>query len=66
MVGVLRGNPMNIMTVNGYKAKIEYDPELDQFRGEIIVNGKLPFHYNNPVFFPLIRLKQTNVTICDF
>lgn len=26
---------MNIMEVEGYKVKIEYDPELDQFRGEI-------------------------------
>ncbi len=26
---------MNMMEIDGYKAKIEYDPELDQFRGEI-------------------------------
>jgi predicted HicB family RNase H-like nuclease len=26
---------MNIMEVDGYKAKIEYDSELDEFRGEI-------------------------------
>ena len=31
---------MNIMEIDGYKAKIEYDSELDQFRGEILgLNG---------------------------
>lgn len=40
---------MNIMTVDGYKAKIEYDPELDQFRGEIIgLNGGADFYGTNP------------------
>jgi len=29
---------MNIMEVDGYKAKIEYDSELDQFRGEIMLD----------------------------
>ena len=27
---------MNVMTVNGYTAKIEYDADLDMFRGEIM------------------------------
>jgi predicted HicB family RNase H-like nuclease len=27
---------MNVMTVDGYNAKIEYDPEIDMFRGEIL------------------------------
>jgi hypothetical protein len=27
---------MNLMTYNGYNAKIEYDAELDMFRGEIL------------------------------
>lgn len=27
---------MNIMVVGGYKANIEYDSELDEFRGEIL------------------------------
>lgn len=27
---------MNIMSVDGYQAKIEYDAELDMFRGEIL------------------------------
>jgi predicted HicB family RNase H-like nuclease len=40
---------MNIMEVDGYKAKIEYDPELDQFRGEILgLNGSADFYGKNP------------------
>lgn len=40
---------MNIMEVDGYKAKIEYDPELDQFRGEILgLNGGADFYGKNP------------------
>jgi predicted HicB family RNase H-like nuclease len=40
---------VNIMQVNGYKARIEYDPELDQFRGEILgINGSADFYGNNP------------------
>jgi len=40
---------MNIMEVDGYKAKIEYDPELDQFRGEIIgLNGSADFYGKSP------------------
>jgi len=40
---------MNIMEVNGYKAKIEFDPELDQFRGEILgLNGSADFYGKNP------------------
>jgi predicted HicB family RNase H-like nuclease len=40
---------MNIMTLNGYKAKIEYDPELDQFRGEILgLNGSADFYGKSP------------------
>ena len=36
---------MNIMEINGYKAKIEYDPDLDQLRGEIIgINGSADFY----------------------
>lgn len=36
---------MNIMEVDGYKAKIIYDPELDQFRGEILgLNGSADFY----------------------
>jgi predicted HicB family RNase H-like nuclease len=40
---------MNIMEVDGYKAKIEYDPELDQFRGEILgLNGSADFYGRSP------------------
>ena len=40
---------MNVMELNGYKAKIEYDPELDQFRGEILgLNGSADFYGTNP------------------
>ena len=40
---------MNIMTVNGYHARIEYDPELDRFRGEILgLSGGADFHGKNP------------------
>ena len=40
---------MNTMTVEGYHAKIEYDPELDQFRGEILgLNGGADFYGRNP------------------
>ncbi|MGA8262035.1 MAG: type II toxin-antitoxin system HicB family antitoxin [Arenicellales bacterium] len=37
------------MEVEGYKAKIEYDPELDQFRGEILgLNGSADFYGRTP------------------
>ncbi len=40
---------MNIMEVDGYKAKIEYDPELEQFRGEVLgLNGSADFYGTNP------------------
>ncbi|AGX87060.1 hypothetical protein Cenrod_0959 [Candidatus Symbiobacter mobilis CR] len=37
------------MTVDGYHAKIEYDEELDLFRGEILgLNGGADFYGKNP------------------
>ena len=40
---------MNIMTVEGYHARIEYDAEMDQFRGEILgLNGGADFYGRNP------------------
>lgn len=40
---------MNVMTVEGYHAKIEYDEELDLFRGEILgLNGGADFYGKNP------------------
>jgi predicted HicB family RNase H-like nuclease len=39
---------MNIMEHDGYKARIEYDPELDHFRGEILgINGLADFYGKN-------------------
>ena len=39
---------MNIMTLDGYQAKIEYDAELDVFRGEILsLNGGADFYGKN-------------------
>ncbi len=40
---------MNIMEIDGYKAKIEYDPDLDLFRGEILgLNGSADFYGRSP------------------
>lgn len=40
---------MNRMTVDGYTARIEYDEELDLFRGEILgLNGGADFYGKNP------------------
>ncbi|MEX0902821.1 MAG: type II toxin-antitoxin system HicB family antitoxin [Pseudohongiellaceae bacterium] len=40
---------MNIMTLEDYHAKIEYDPELDSFRGEVLgLNGGADFYGRNP------------------
>ncbi len=43
------GETMNIMMLDNYSAKIEYDPELDQFRGEILgLNGGADFYGRSP------------------
>jgi predicted HicB family RNase H-like nuclease len=40
---------MNLMNVDGYHAKIEYDEETDQFRGEILgVSGGADFYGSSP------------------
>ena len=40
---------MNVMTLDGYHAKIEYDEELDLFRGEILgLSGAADFYGKNP------------------
>jgi predicted HicB family RNase H-like nuclease len=37
------------MRIDGYNARIEYDPELDLFRGEILgLNGGADFYGKNP------------------
>ena len=39
----------NVMTVDGYHAKIEYDEEIDLFRGEILgLSGGADFYGKNP------------------
>ena len=49
MVGLTRGKAMGLMTVDGYKARIEYDAETDSFRGEILgLNGGADFHGRTP------------------
>ena len=36
---------MNMMEINGYRAIIQYDPEIDMFRGEFIgLNGGADFY----------------------
>ena len=40
---------MNIMMFGGHKAKIDYDPEIDMFRGEILgLNGGADFYGKTP------------------
>lgn len=40
---------MNLMTVDGYSARIEYDAETDLFRGEILgLSGGADFYGANP------------------
>ncbi len=40
---------MNLMTVDGYHAKIDYNGETDQFRGEILgLSGGADFYGSSP------------------
>ena len=40
---------MNLMTIDGFQAKIEYDEDLDLFRGDILgLNGGADFFGRNP------------------
>jgi predicted HicB family RNase H-like nuclease len=40
---------MNLMSLDGFDAKIEYDADLDLFRGEILgLNGGADFFGKNP------------------
>ena len=40
---------MNLMTVDGYQAKIDYDGETDQFRGQILgLSGGPGFYGSSP------------------
>jgi predicted HicB family RNase H-like nuclease len=39
------GTMMNIMEINGYRATIQYDPDIDMFRGEFVgLNGGADFY----------------------
>ncbi len=41
---------MDTMTLNGYVAKIEYDAEIDLFRGEVLgLNGGADFYGKNSI-----------------
>jgi len=53
---------MNLMTVDGYSARIEYDPETDLFRGEILgLSGGADFYGANPDELRLEFKKSLNV-----
>jgi len=40
---------MNMIKLNGFKAKIEYDSDIDMFRGEILgLNGGADFYGETP------------------
>jgi len=40
---------MNVMTVDGYNARIEYDAEIDMFRGEVLgLTGGADFYGKTP------------------
>ena len=40
---------MNVMTIDNFHATIEFDPDLDLFRGEILgLNGGADFYGKNP------------------
>jgi predicted HicB family RNase H-like nuclease len=40
---------MSVMTLNDFQAKIEYDPDLDLFRGEILgLSGGADFYGKTP------------------
>ncbi len=39
---------MNLMEIDGYRATIKYDPEIEMFRGEFIsLNGGADFYASN-------------------
>jgi predicted HicB family RNase H-like nuclease len=47
---------MNLMTVDGYHAKISYDEETDQFCGEILgLSGGVDFYGSCPEESPRIQ-----------
>lgn len=59
---------MNIMETEGFKAKIEYDAELDMFRGEILgLSGGADFYGKNPKELrrELKKSLQTYLEVCE-
>ncbi|WP_291521496.1 type II toxin-antitoxin system HicB family antitoxin [Acidithiobacillus sp.] len=49
VAGTAWSEAMNIMSIDGYNARIEFDPELDLFRGEILgLNGGADFYGKDP------------------
>lgn len=53
---------MNVMKVDGYHARIEYDEELDLFRGEILgLTGGADFYGKNPTELRTEFKKSLNV-----
>ena len=59
---------MNMMTLDGYNAKIEYDAELDLFRGEILgLNGGADFYGKNPkeLRSEFKKSLQVFLTVCN-
>ena len=53
---------MNLITVDGYYANIDYDEELDQFRGEILgLSGGADFYRSSPEKFRREFKKSFNV-----
>ena len=45
MAGKEWSEPMNTMTINGYRAMITFDPDFEMFRGEFMgLNGGADFY----------------------
>ena len=58
---------MNVMTVEDFHATIEFDPDLDLFRGEILgLNGGADFYGKNPkeLRAEFKRSLQTFLEVC--
>ena len=59
---------MNIMEVDGYKARISYDDESDEFRGEILgINGSADFYGNSPLALrrEFSKTLKTFLALCE-
>ena len=51
---------MNLMEIDGYRAIIKYDPEIEMFRGEFSnLNGGADFYADN------IKSLKTNMNLYD-